>query len=450
MKKNLTKIFTTLTVAAILAVGVSYVSAQSGNSQSTQPIPVVNAPIHTGIVTQSKMGDILSEKLLVAPIGLFKKAIFLPGKNASLRIGSSDTATGTQVFSAGTSGVSANHLNTMIFNNIHTEPVVLDLVERNNSPAIRYINTGAQCTIATRLVNDRSSAFQFNKGSSSANIIARQIQLTASGPNANDVLVGDAAGNARWAKATVENGIVKFTTGTSPVTTGLQCDTNPPLTCPTGTTGTYPNCITPPQVCNDSNATNYNEAGVCIYSQDICEGVIEHITYNNGETARNYTPDAKLYYKASAPVQSRCKIVVNGSTAPVGYVLASESQSLDDGVCTWFDKTPYTDPTAGDLHTYSSTNDCSANTGQGPKIKFSNLWYCHINGGTWKNVTTTYASEGFCQHTENYRQGYYNQSYVCSKTQPTASSCLTATQYNSGLYTPLMEGCTTPQSCFPQ
>ena len=76
MKTNLTKIFTTIIVAAILAVGVSYVSAQSTNSQPTQPTPITDAPVHTGIGNQSKKGGIQSVKMLVAPIAFFKKAMF--------------------------------------------------------------------------------------------------------------------------------------------------------------------------------------------------------------------------------------------------------------------------------------------------------------------------------------------------------------------------------------
>jgi hypothetical protein len=203
-----------IAVALILTSGVSAVYADMNN-----------APLFTGTQVQEKAGHIWSKKLLGAPIGLFKKSLFLPGKNASLRIGSG-SQTGSQEFS----GQYGNVLNTMIFNGSHTEPVVLDLDEREPK-AIKYINTeSGQCTVATRWTTD-ASAFEFKKSDETrANIIARQVRLTAGSPRNGSVLVSDAAGNARWAKPTVQNGVVVFGSDTSPVPNGwsLMCSGTPP------------------------------------------------------------------------------------------------------------------------------------------------------------------------------------------------------------------------------
>jgi hypothetical protein len=286
--------------------------------------------------------------------------MFLPGNKSALRIGSGNGSTGTQKFNKGSADAITQDLNTALFNNDTTIPLVIDLQGRAKPTDAIQFKTGLACPIATRFTNDKAAAFEFRKGTGTdrSNLIAHQVQLTGGKPNKNDVLVGDANGNARWAKASVVNGVVQFSADSvSPVIEGQECI--PSQSCPTGTTGTYPNCTPNPVVtCNDPSAINYNESGMCTYVQNMCGGVLEKINYNNGTTGQNYTPNAKLYYKATAQVQDRCKVILNGESIPSGYILASQSQGLDNGECVWFDKTPYIDPTYGDLHTFSSVDEC--------------------------------------------------------------------------------------------
>lgn len=264
-----------IAVAAVLTVGVSYVFAQA---VPTVPPPTVTpAPIHTGESVQEKKGGIWSKRVLASPIALFKKSMFLPGNKSALRIGSGNGSTGTQSFTKGSAGAITQDLNTALFNDDTTIPLVIDLQGRAKPTDAIEFKTGLACPIATRFTNDKAAAFEFRKGAGTdrANIIARQVQLTGGNPNVKDVLIGDANGNARWAKASVVNGQVVFSSGVSPVIEGQTCVPPPPQTCPTGTTGIYPNCVTPPILgCTNPVAENYNlnatqDDGSCIVESDI-------------------------------------------------------------------------------------------------------------------------------------------------------------------------------------
>jgi hypothetical protein len=208
------------------------------------------APIHTGDTVQEKQGGIWSKKVLVSPVSIFKKSMFLPGNKSVLRIGSDDTGSGTQSFTKGSAGAITQDFNTALFGETDSIPLVIDLHDRAKPrDAIEFI-TNQACPIVTRFTNDKAAAFEFKKGTGRANIIARQVQLTGGDPDANDVLVSDAQGNARWAKASVNaNGVVVFSSGTSPVPAGQTCvvppnnPTNPDPTCPTGQNWNGTQCI---------------------------------------------------------------------------------------------------------------------------------------------------------------------------------------------------------------
>lgn len=229
--KNLLNTIKIIGIAAVFAVAVSYVSAFTqptvapGSSASNVP-----APIHTGASIQEKKGGIWSKNLLAAPLSIFKTNVYLPGKDSALRIGSNLTTAGTQEFDGGTATLP---LNTALFGENNTIPLTIDLQSRlKPQDGIEFI-TNASCPVVTRWTNDKAAAFEFEKtDGSKVNIIARQVRLTGSSPDANDILVGDQYGYTRWAKATVVNGAVVFDTQptASPVPAG-QCISviDPPL-----------------------------------------------------------------------------------------------------------------------------------------------------------------------------------------------------------------------------
>jgi hypothetical protein len=204
MKKQLLTIIFLFTFITVFTGSIHRSYAQS------------NAPVHTGQALQEKLGGLFSQKIFVAPIGFFKKSFFLPGNNSSLKIGSQDIAGGTQNFNDGTSGAIAQNINTALFNDNHTEPIVIDLYGRSGQ-GIAFLQTDNQCSVATRLVAHDVNAFEFKNNTERAHIIARQVQLTGNDPQPNKVLVSDSVGNTRWASASVVNGQVVFSSGTSVV-----------------------------------------------------------------------------------------------------------------------------------------------------------------------------------------------------------------------------------------
>jgi hypothetical protein len=237
-----------VSVVAVLAVGVSYVFAWS--EPTVNPPANTAAPIHTGDIVQKKQGGIWSENILVSPVSIFNKSMFLPGNKSVLRIGSDDTGSGTQSFTKGSAGAITQDFNTALFGETDSIPLVIDLHNRAQPRDAIEFKTDQACPIVTRFTNDKAAAFEFKKGTARANIIARQVRLTGGDPDANDVLVGDADGNARWAKASVNaNGVVVFSSGTSPVPAGQTCQISP-------------------VICNDPAANNYNRVGACTYSSD--------------------------------------------------------------------------------------------------------------------------------------------------------------------------------------
>lgn len=228
MKKNILKIFITLVVAVGTTVGVSYVSVQAENP------PVTPAPIHTGIGNQEKEGSIWSEKALGAPIGVFKKLMYLPGSNSFIHIGSPSVAPASQSVTSGSPDALAQQINTDIFGNTNQiEPLMIDMVDRNTTlPAATYLLGATQCIPDSSIVwSTNTPGFEFKQGTGKvgisterAYVIARNIQLNDGSAKKDSMLTSDAKGNARWSKVEVKNGVVVFNnTGNSVVYGGNSC-----------------------------------------------------------------------------------------------------------------------------------------------------------------------------------------------------------------------------------
>lgn len=248
MKKFLDT-FKLIGFAAVIAVGTSYAVHAFTLPPSGNPSGVyVSAPLNTGTENQTKgttspiTGGIFSQNLFASPVAFFTKT-YLPGNESTLRIGSDNPALNTNApkFNSGSAPATVDN-NTKLFG-VGTIPVTIDLTKRAApSDAVAFV-TDQSCPIATRLINDKAAAFQFwsTARGTNANVIANQVQLTGGNPAKDYVLVGDADGNARWAKASVVNGQVVFTSGTSPVPAG-QCA---PVvaTCPVGQTLQSGQCV---------------------------------------------------------------------------------------------------------------------------------------------------------------------------------------------------------------
>lgn len=210
-------------IAAVLAVGVSYVSAWNPGST----VPTV---ITTGTADQTKDGALMSEKFQASDLAFFKKTL-LPGNDSWLNIGGEfagttpDSISGIQ--SAGGTTPLVIHLN-------NRATSVRDSVQGQD--AVRFISGDAQCHGKTAIINDRASAFELVslQNGGHADIIARQLKLSGGSPQDGSVLAAvDTNGNAVWARLVVENGavavkdvdgrIISAGTTTSPVTAD-QCN----------------------------------------------------------------------------------------------------------------------------------------------------------------------------------------------------------------------------------
>jgi hypothetical protein len=215
MKTNLTKFFTTVTVAATLIVSVSYVSAYS-------PDIVVPNIFKTDTTQQTKTGGLMSEMFLATDLGFFTKALF-PGKDSWLNIGGE-----TPTFNTGGQNISVTSAGGTI-------PLVAHINGRNTKTqsgingidATRFIVNG-QCG-PVGIVNDRASSFDFistTNGGGYADLIAGQLSLSGGAPSNNSVLAAvDNNGNAVWAKLIIQNGqvvVIENETG-SPVESDSIC-----------------------------------------------------------------------------------------------------------------------------------------------------------------------------------------------------------------------------------
>jgi hypothetical protein len=271
-------------------------------------------------------------------------------------------------------------------------PMTINLTGRAKINDAILFKTDAACPQPTKIINSSASAFEFwntAKGEN-ADLLANGIRLDGGNPAAGKILISvDNDGRAVWATPKLAaNGtdIIFDTYSDSPV--GV-CGT--PIT----------------------------------YYWDI-KWVGCKTTYDSTAT-ENIDLGDSVEYGAATCKNSSNQTVPNSNCASLG--------------APW----PDMDGVAPIRIAASSLTQCSTpnNSGSTDPIK---LWYCHLDTGTWNDVTATYAYEGSCQ-AENYRQGYYHQSYVCSINKPADSNCLTDSEYDSGNYVPLVQGCSTATNC---
>ncbi len=258
MKKQILNSIKIITLAALLAVGVSYVSAAPWSAPGTgatggNTVASVNISEYdqtkigsfttnnffkaggafnaTG-ASWNKPGYAVAEKAFISPWSFFTSA-FLPGNTSQVKIGGGDDAT------------------TDIFNAART-PFTIDLAGRgtgNNSvPGRRVIDirTDASMCYPNATIRTNTPAIELlnSKTGDNADVIVRGIQLSGGNPAPGKILVStDANGNAVWGTPTLSGGQIVFTYGTSPVPAGQ--------------------CVTPQNICNDPSATNYNQPGPC-------------------------------------------------------------------------------------------------------------------------------------------------------------------------------------------
>jgi hypothetical protein len=406
MKHTILNSLKIIGIAAVLSVGVSYVYAftQPSVAPGTAASNIAT-PIHTGENLQEKKGGIWSKKVIASPISIFKKGIFFPGKNSSLRIGSDDSA-GSETFIKGSAGAVSQSLNTAIFGDDNTVPLVIDLHGRTAPQDAIAFNTTASCSVVTRFTNDKAAAFEFKKGENSkANIIARQVKLTSGNPDTNDVLLGDAQGNARWAKATVVNGVVQFTTGSSPVIIGQTCTVPVVDVCP-NIEGDQEN--TPAGMIIDVSGSCVTPAVIVDLCTDIA-GTQETVPLGMTKDTPGNTPGNCM---TPPPVDVCPNIAGDQEDVPVGYELnagqcgrwlsyGKPASTTNGQTCrSWIqNKTPgwpYTPIESGKFRTVSRENLGNGLTGGIVNIypdqcvygRYSNITLTALNGALLSNFDT--------------------------------------------------------------
>lgn len=242
MKNQIFNLIKVTALAAILAAGVSAVSAFSGPSS----IPsIVSVPVNVSSDAQKKMGGfiselflksgaahgfaltspaaqgwIIAEDTLVSPWS-FSAKTFLPGTTSQMKIGSSSSSL-TQFTDA-------------------TFPLTIELAGRGTAPAstgrdaIEFLANTNYCNTQTTIrTNTPGVQFWSTKNDNNADLIARQVQLNGGNPAKDKVLISvDSDGNATWAKVNVTNGVISYTDyTTSPAAEGQVLCGTPPIYVP--------------------------------------------------------------------------------------------------------------------------------------------------------------------------------------------------------------------------
>lgn len=235
MKNQMFNLIKVVTLAAILAVGVSAVSAFTGPATLIPPNgPETSVPADVSSTPQNKVGGfvsalflksgiahpfalsgaaaagwVIAEDKIISPWS-FSTKTFLPGNTSQMKIGSaSDTS---DPFTDA------------------TFPLTIDLVGRGTSPdpkgrdAIEFLADTNFCNTKTTVVtNTPTVQFWSTKNDDNADLIARQIQLNAGNPAKDKVLIStDTDGNATWASVRVRNGAIEYYGyQTTPVSTNI-------------------------------------------------------------------------------------------------------------------------------------------------------------------------------------------------------------------------------------
>lgn len=243
MKNQIFNLIKVTALAAILAAGVSAVSAFTAPTTAPAPTPV---PVNVSSDAQKKVGGFISELFLKSGVAnaftltganakgwiiaedtlvspwSFSIKTFLPGTESQMKIGSPD-GTGLAQFTDA------------------TFPLTIDLAGRGTAPspkgrdAIELLANTNYCNTQTTIrTNTPGIQFWSTKNDNNADLIARQVQLNGGNPAKDKVLIStDAAGNATWAKVTVTNGVISYTDyTTSPAAEGQALCGTPPIYVP--------------------------------------------------------------------------------------------------------------------------------------------------------------------------------------------------------------------------
>ncbi len=249
MKHSLFNSIKIIGLAAILAMGISYVHAFTGPGTGDVPPPLNNSADHqtkqgglaakflllvgptglNGLFTDPQPdldGVILAKNLVKSVDGLFTNQVLLQGASSQLKIGDTQTIAATNIPADPSAPLFTGE----------TTPLTVDLSGRG-TPAQRGKNAmellvGSSCqNTATTIVDTRGVKFQKDATGNAVDLVARQVRLNGGSPGANKVLVStNANGDAVWATVRVSGGQIVYdynghtpAAGDSPVTTGQQC-----------------------------------------------------------------------------------------------------------------------------------------------------------------------------------------------------------------------------------
>ncbi len=315
MKKNLFNSIKIIAIAAVLAVGVSYVSAYTSPGAPTpagSPTNNVPAPINIGALVQTKIGSLTTESFLksgsnvtpgttgwiiaanaagatdnggIASLWQFFQKEYLPGTKSQMKVGSPNPGRTTTPLPS---------VNKTEFNPKDTSiPLTIDLIDRgtgNNSvdgTQVMDLLAGDVCNNATTVqTNTAGVQFWSTLNNSNADVIARGIQLGDSSAGAMKVLVAtDTSGNAVWGTMRIANGqVIVDYPGSSDVAAGQACGVAPAITY-SWSSGNW-------GACTDFNGTDwrnyYHSSGSLNGSVgESCTNFINRGATNNGTQTRD-------------------------------------------------------------------------------------------------------------------------------------------------------------------
>lgn len=468
MKNQIFNLIKVTALAAILAAGVSAVSAFSGPSSVPS---IVSVPVNVSSDAQKKIGGFISELFLKSGAA---HAFTLSGAAAKGWMIAEDTLVSPWSFSAktflpGTTSqmkIGSNSSSLAQFTDA-TFPLTIELAGRGTAPAatgrdaIEFLADTNYCNTQTTVrTNTPGIQFWSTKNDDNADLIARQVQLNGGNPAANKVLIStDAAGNATWARVTVSNGVISYTDySTSPAAIGQSiCDT---------VNGWSSGAWGPCEFNDGDPALPPSTVGTYQQSRDVvCKNSAGVVVPDN----QCPQPKPATNQSCSGPVVNGCyayEIKTNclGNVGGLGVVIppgCTKTETVGQTSCS-------TQNQGQEIYRIQCTSPITDTVGAGlpndlpdGPIHFTNsnpiycpaapdaikLWYCHLQGGNWVDQTNQYAFAGSCG-TENYQAGYYkSNTYVCSKARPTGSTCLSPAQSSSGNYTPIVQGCSTAAEC---
>lgn len=361
-----------IALAAVLAVGVSYVSAftsPNGTVPTVNPDNNVPAPINIGALVQTKIGSLTTESFFKAgtnstpglpgwiiaangtnapdnggvtsPWQFFQKEYLInkPGTFAQMKVGS---------HIAGRPNSPLPSVDKTKFDPKDASiPLTIDLIDRgtgNNSDAgtqVMDLLAGDVCNNATT-VQTNTAGIQFwstkninpntNTAGDNADVIARGIQIGDSSAGAMKVLVAtDTAGNAVWGTMRIANGqVVVDYPGSSDVATGQACGVAPAVTY-SWVPGAWSACT----MNGGSDWRDFYSTGPMSTVGQSCTAWINSQTQNNGTQTRtpvcldsNGLPSTlcdpaampSTFQTCTVPVQVRVKITTdNLGTQTVNY-----------------------------------------------------------------------------------------------------------------------------------